>query len=95
MSRSSPELSDRRARVIAIFGPTATGKTAVAIELGRLLRERGLGPVAVSCDALQVYRGLEVLTGAPSPTEQAALEHRLVGIASVQEEFSAGLTVFF
>jgi len=46
--------------------------------------------VALSCDALQVYRGLEALTGAPSAEERAQLEHRLVGIADPAEEFSAG-----
>lgn len=76
--------------VIAIFGPTAVGKTGVAIELADLLRERGENPVAVSCDAIQVYRGLEVLSGAAGADEQARLEHRLVGIVDPTEEFSAG-----
>jgi len=76
--------------VVAIFGPTAAGKTAVAIELADLLRERGEDPAAVSCDAIQVYRGFEVLSGAPTPAERERLEHRLVGIAEVTEEFSAG-----
>lgn len=75
---------------VAIFGPTGVGKTAVAIELAELLREAGEDPVAVSCDAIQVYRGLEVLSGAPTAAEQDRLEHRLVGIAGVDEEFSAG-----
>jgi tRNA dimethylallyltransferase len=44
----------------------------------------------VSADALQVYRGLAVLTGAATPEEQARLEHRLVGILPVTETFSAG-----
>lgn len=46
--------------------------------------------MAVSCDALQVYRGLETLTAAPSPAERDRLEHRLVAVAEVDEEFSAG-----
>jgi tRNA dimethylallyltransferase len=75
---------------VAIFGPTAVGKTGVAIAVAERLRERGEDPVALSCDALQVYRGLEVLTGAASGRERARLEHRLVGIAEVDEEFSAG-----
>ena len=50
--------------VLAIFGPTGVGKTGVAIELAELLRERGEDPVAINCDAMQVYQGLEVLTGA-------------------------------
>jgi tRNA dimethylallyltransferase len=77
-------------KVLAIFGPTAVGKTGVAVAVAGLLRERGEDPVAVSCDALQVYRGLEKLTAAPSPAEREWLEHRLVGIAEVGEEFSAG-----
>ena len=50
--------------VVALFGPTGVGKTAVAIALADLLRAAGEDPVAVSADALQVYRGLETLTGA-------------------------------
>ena len=73
--------------VVALFGPTAIGKTAVAIALAALLRERGEDPVAVSADALQVYEGLGVLTGAASDDERAALEHRLVGIVPVEATF--------
>jgi tRNA dimethylallyltransferase len=79
-----------RPSVIALFGPTGVGKTAVAIALAHALRELAEDPVAVSADALQVYRGLETLTGAPTATEQGALEHRLVSILPVQETFSAG-----
>jgi tRNA dimethylallyltransferase len=76
--------------VIAIFGPTGVGKTGVAIELAALLRERGEDPVAISCDALQVYEGLSVLTGVASAEEQAHLEHRLVGFVPVTERFNVG-----
>ena len=76
--------------VVAIFGPTGVGKTSVAIELAELLRERGEDPVAVSCDAIQVYQGLEVISGAPSEEEAERLEHRLVGTVPIGEEFSAG-----
>lgn len=76
--------------VIAIFGPTGVGKTAVAVELASLLRARGERPVAVSCDAIQVYRGLEILSGAASEQQRERLEHRLVGIVGIDEEFSAG-----
>ncbi len=55
-----------------------------------MLRERGEDPVAVSCDAIQVYRGLELISGAASPEERERLEHRLLGVAGLQEEFSAG-----
>lgn len=76
--------------IIAIFGPTGVGKTAVAIELARILRRRGEDPVAVGCDAMQIYRDLELISAAPSEAERAALEHRLVGIVDPSEEFSAG-----
>ena len=79
-----------RAQVIAIFGPTGIGKTAVAIALADQLRERGEDPMAISADALQVYRGLETLSGAATPEEQARLEHRLLGIVPATEAFSVG-----
>jgi tRNA dimethylallyltransferase len=76
--------------VIAIFGPTGVGKTGVAVALAEELRGRGEDPVAISCDALQVYEGLETLTGVASAGEQAKLEHRLVGFVPVTETFNVG-----
>ena len=76
--------------LIAIFGPTGVGKTSVAIELAERLREREEDPVAISADALQVYRGLELLTGAATREEQERLEHRLLSFVPVTETFSAG-----
>ena len=73
-----------------MFGPTGVGKSAVAAELAERLRADGEVPVAVSADALQVYRGLETLTGAPTRAERERLEHRLVGFVDVTETFSAG-----
>src|SRR5207237_4361143 len=80
----------RRPDVLALFGPTAVGKTAIAIALAELLRARGEDPVAVSADALQVYAGLEILTGVASPFERTALEHRLVSFLPLDASFSAG-----
>jgi tRNA dimethylallyltransferase len=77
-------------RIIALFGPTGVGKTAIAVALGQILRERGEDPVAVSADALQVYSGLETLTGVASPAEQAALEHRFVSFLPTDATFSVG-----
>ena len=78
------------AKVIALFGPTGIGKTDVAIELAVRLHELGERPVAVSADALQVYQGLETLTGAATPAERAQLEHRLISFLPVDAGFSAG-----
>ena len=77
-------------KAVAIFGPTAAGKTGAAIALAELLRARGEEPVAVNCDSIQVYRGLETLSGAVSAEDARRLEHRLVGIVDPKEEFSAG-----
>jgi tRNA dimethylallyltransferase len=76
--------------VVAIFGPTGVGKTGVAIALAELLRERGEEAVAISCDALQVYEGMETLTGVATAEEEDRLEHRLVGFVPVTEPFSVG-----
>ena len=65
--------------VIAVFGPTASGKTAVAEQLADRL-----GTEVVSADAMQVYRGLPLLTNQP------ARATRLVGIRSLTEEMSVG-----
>jgi tRNA dimethylallyltransferase len=79
-----------RAQVIALFGPTGVGKTAVAVAVAELLREQGEDPVAVSADALQVYAGLETLTGVASSTQRAALEHRLISFLPTDASFSVG-----
>jgi tRNA dimethylallyltransferase len=62
------------------------GKTAVAVELA----ERLPNPVAISADALQVYDGLPILTGAASEQEQERLEHRLLGFVPIDRTFSVG-----
>ncbi len=76
------------AQVLALFGPTGVGKTDVAIALAERIRARGGRPVAVSADALQVYEGLETLTGVPDRAQRARLEHRLVAFLPVGARFS-------
>lgn len=72
-------MTSARAEVVAVFGPTASGKSAVA----EAVAER-FGTEVVSADAMQVYRGLPILTNQPSaPT-------RLVGIRALDEEMSVG-----
>src|SRR4051812_42376426 len=74
--------------VIALFGPTGVGKTDVALALADALSARGENPVAISVDALQVYAGLETLTGAATAEQRERLEHRLVGIVPVTATYS-------
>src|SRR4051794_17611745 len=76
--------------VLAIFGPTGVGKPAPALAVADRLREAGRNPVAVSADTLQVYAGLETLTGVPTREERARLDHRLVAFLPVDARFSAG-----
>jgi tRNA dimethylallyltransferase len=88
--KANGERASERTAVIALFGPTGVGKTAIAVALAQRLRERGETPVAVSADALQVYTGLETLTGVASAGERAALDHRLLSFLPLDATFSVG-----
>jgi tRNA dimethylallyltransferase len=72
------------AAVVGIVGPTASGKSALAL---RLARERG-GEI-VSCDSLQVYRGLDIGSAKATPAERAAVPHHLLDVVAPDEAFSA------
>jgi tRNA dimethylallyltransferase len=65
-------------------GPTASGKSALAL---RLARERA-GEI-VSCDSLQVYRGLDIGSAKATPAERAEVPHHLIDVADLGEAFSA------
>ncbi|HIV46519.1 MAG TPA: tRNA (adenosine(37)-N6)-dimethylallyltransferase MiaA [Candidatus Acutalibacter stercorigallinarum] len=69
--------------VIAVVGPTATGKTALGIGLARRF-----GGEIVSCDSMQIYRGLPIGTAQPDQGELAQAPHHLVGFLDVGEPFS-------
>jgi tRNA dimethylallyltransferase len=90
MSRNTPARPGERRAIIALFGPTGVGKTAIAVALAGLLRAQGEEPVAVSADALQVYAGLETLTGVATSAERAALEHRMISFLPLDATFSVG-----
>lgn len=62
------------ARVVAIYGPTASGKSAIAVALAQLIN----GEV-VSADSMQVYRGLERITNQPTSEERQGVPHHLLG----------------
>lgn len=72
------------ARLIAVVGPTAAGKSALAL---RLARERG-GEI-VSCDSLQVYRGLDIGSAKPAPEELREVPHHLIDVVEPHQDFSA------
>lgn len=79
------ETSEALPSVLAILGPTASGKS----ELGLELAER-LGGEIVCCDSMQVYRGLDIGTGKPTSFEQARVPHHLLDVAEPDEAFHAG-----
>ena len=72
-------------RALLIAGPTASGKSAMALE--RAERENG---VIINADALQVYRELRILTARPSAADEARVPHRLYGHVSASDVFSVG-----
>ncbi|HVL71711.1 MAG TPA: isopentenyl transferase family protein, partial [Beijerinckiaceae bacterium] len=63
-----------RSRAVLIAGPTASGKSALALALAR-----ETGGAIVNADSMQVYRDLRVLTARPTPAEEASVPHRLYG----------------
>jgi tRNA dimethylallyltransferase len=75
-----------RLRAVLICGPTASGKSALALELAQQL-----GGGVVNADSMQVYAELRVITNRPSPQEEAAAPHRLYGTRPMHEPYSAAL----
>ncbi|MHB2167531.1 tRNA (adenosine(37)-N6)-dimethylallyltransferase MiaA [Alsobacter sp. R-9] len=74
-----------RIRAILIAGPTASGKSALAVRLAR-----DLGGVVVNADSMQVYRDLRIITARPTPEEEAAAPHRLFGHVDASVNHSVG-----
>jgi len=74
-----------RKSAVLIAGPTASGKSALA-----LARAREAGGVIVNTDALQVYDGLRLITARPSDDETAQAPHRLYGVVPPEQRFSTG-----
>ena len=72
--------------LIVVAGPTASGKTACAVELCRLID----GEV-VSADSMQIYRGMDVLSAMPTAEEMHGIPHHMLGIASPSEKYSASM----
>lgn len=73
------------ARIWLIGGPTASGKSALALRLAQALDAEIVG-----ADALQIYRGLRILAAGPTPEEEALVPHHLYGVADAGETWSVG-----
>src|SRR5664279_1516530 len=72
-------------KAVLIAGPTASGKSALALELAQ-----ATGGVIINADSMQVYRDLKVITARPTPKEEARIPHRLYGHVDAAINFSAG-----
>lgn len=70
-------------QVICVVGPTASGKTALAVSLAELL-----GGEVVSCDSMQIYRHMNIGTAKPAPAEMRGVVHHMLDVAEPWEEFS-------
>jgi tRNA dimethylallyltransferase len=79
------DLAEPLALLVVVAGPTASGKTALALALA----EQFSGEI-VSCDSVAVYRGMEIGTAKPTPAERARVPHHLIDIASPDESCTAG-----
>ena len=71
-------------KTISVLGPTASGKTSLAIELAKRL-----GGEIISCDSMQLYRGMDIGTATPTTAEREGIPHHLLDIIEPENEFSA------
>ncbi|MEO1647275.1 MAG: tRNA (adenosine(37)-N6)-dimethylallyltransferase MiaA [Pseudomonadota bacterium] len=78
-TKSSPEKKGPERPVALIAGPTASGKSAVAVELAKRIEKQGSKAVILNADSAQVYADLSVLSARPSEDEMGGIEHRLFG----------------
>ena len=69
--------------LIAIVGPTASGKTSLAVEICKRF-----GAEAVSCDSMQIYKGMDIATAKPTEEEMQGIPHHLIGFLDPDESFS-------
>ena len=73
----------KKTRIVAVVGPTASGKTALSIALAK--RARG---EIISCDSMQLYRGMSVGTAKPTKEEQEGVPHHLIDILDPWQSYS-------
>jgi len=76
--------SRNRSRILVIVGPTASGKSDLALALARELD----GEI-VNADSMQVYRGMDIGTAKPAPAQRAGVPHHLIDVAELDQPFSA------
>lgn len=72
-------------KIICVAGPTASGKTRLAVELAKKYDGEVL-----SCDSMQIYCGMEIGTAAPTISEMQGVPHHMIGVADPKADFSVG-----
>lgn len=82
------ELGEERAVLIA--GPTASGKSSLALSLADAALKAGREPVILNADSMQVYRELDIISARPSREDEALMPHKLYGFVSVSEAYNTG-----
>ncbi len=90
MDGRSPDPDAPAPPVVALFGPTSVGKSELAVALSERLASVGRGSVLIAADSMQLYQGLELVSGAASDAQRARADHRLLGCIPISEEFSVG-----
>lgn len=78
----------QKSKVIAIVGPTASGKTSLSITLAKELKKLGYKPEVISADSRQVYKGLDIGTGKVTKKEMADIPHHLIDVVSPKKQFT-------
>jgi len=78
-----PSIADKKDTLVFIVGPTAVGKTEVAMKLARRLDAE-----IISCDSMQVYKKMNIITQKPSGIEKRKVRHHLIGVVSPEKEYN-------
>lgn len=77
--------------VVALLGPTASGKSSLAVGLAELLADEGIPAEIVNADSMLVYRGMDIGTAKPGPDELARVPHHLVDVLDITTTSSVAL----
>ena len=81
--------SDTKPRVALIAGPTASGKSGLAVGLAQSVEERGQRTVIINADASQVYRDLAIVSARPNEAEMGGIDHRMFGHIDGADDYNA------
>lgn len=76
-------MAEYKIPLIAVVGPTASGKTSLAVEISKRC-----GAEVVSCDSMQIYKGMDIATAKPTVEEMQGIPHHMIGFLSPDEPFS-------